>query len=147
MLATALRWHLWIKGQGIDKNTGTQVQTHVGCIKDPFKDNSLVGHRCLLVEHENLRLSHFTFNLLKTSGSRITKPIANKFVLYLKLAGWSKNICATRPLEGTWHLEVKLACYKDPLKKQWKLGVGAKCHCCRMAAAARTRQVEQCWKY
>ena len=74
------------------------------------------------------------------------KPIANKFVLYLKLAGWSKNICATRPLEGTWHLEVELACYKDPLKKQWKLCVGAKCHCSSMTAA-RTRQVEQCQKY
>ena len=100
----------------------------------------------LLVEIENLRLYHFTFNLLKTNGSRMPKPIPNKSVLYLKLAGWSKNICATNPLEGTWHLEVELACYKEPLKKQWKLCVGAKCHCSSMAATARTRQVEQSQK-
>ena len=76
-----------------------------GLYKRPINnDNSAVGHRCLLVEHENLRLSHFKFNLLKTSGRRITKPIANKFVLYLKLhqGSWLVPKAMRYQGAGTW---------------------------------------------
>ena len=73
---------------------------------------------------------------------RINKPIANKFVLYLKLhqGGW----LLPKAMRYHGHL-VELACYKDPLKKQWRLCVGAKKIC--SMAAARTRQVEGCQKY
>ena len=74
-----------------------------------------------MVEHENLRLSHFKFNLLKTSGRRINNPIANKFVLYLKLHQGSRLL----PKAMRYRQLVKLACYKDPLKKT----MAALCRC------------------
>ena len=77
------QWHTWVYKQAIIAllDTGTP----------------------LLVQHENLKLHHFTSNLLKTNANCMHKP--NKSILYLKFVDWSIPARARRrPAMGTGQL-------------------------------------------
>ena len=82
------QWHTWVYKQAIIAllDTGTP----------------------LLVQHENLKLHHFTSNLLKTNANCMHKP--NKSILYLKFVDWSIPARARRrPAMGTGQLRSPLA--------------------------------------